>query len=70
MIFQAFRTRYPVTCLRSVRAENNFIAKYPSFRVPCAPCRSSFSAAFEDVKRAREMGFVSSVRLISSKNQL
>lgn len=70
MIFQAYRTRYACTSPRSVRVENNFVLKFRSFVVPCAPCRSSFSAAFEDVKKAREAGFVAAVRPLTSTNQL
>ena len=69
MIYQAYRTRYVCKSPRSVRVENNLIIKYRSLRVPCAPCRSSFSVALEDVKKARKAGFVAAVRPLVSTNQ-
>lgn len=71
MIFQAFRIKSPTPCV-SKEDQNLVINSYrfSHVRVPCAPCRSSFSAAFEDVKKARKMGFVAAVRLINLTNQL
>ncbi len=65
MMFQAFRTRYAVSGSYSSRNHNGFISTFPSFCVPCGPARSSFSAAFEDVRSARDSGFVAAVRVIN-----
>ena len=69
MIFQAYRTIYACSGSHSARVQNNFIVNHRFFRVSCAPCRSSFSAAFEDVKKARKLGFVAAVRPLVSTNQ-
>ena len=65
MIFQAFRTLYPSSGSYSAKVQNGFIAKYSSLRVPCAPVRSSFSSALDDVRRFRALGYVSTVRMVS-----
>ena len=72
MIFQAFRVNYDfaLSSSSSVRLQNSFVLRFPLLRVPCGPCRSSFSAALEDVRTAREKGFVAAVRPLSSTNQL
>lgn len=68
MVFQAFRSRYPVSVPVSAHAENLFILNSPSWRVPAGPVRSSFADAFADVKRLRASGFVAAVRSLSFNN--
>ena len=70
MLFQAFRFKYPVQSVaykNAARALLTFRAS-SSFCVPCAPARSSFAAAMDDVRRARELGHVANVRLVSNSN--
>ena len=72
MIFQAFRANYDfaLSFSSSVRLQNSFVLRFPLLCVSCGPCRSSFSAALEDVRTARKKGFVAAVRPLSSTNQL
>ena len=68
MIFQAYRlpSCYPI-CF-SASSCNNAVLRLTdisSLCVPCAPARSSFAAAFDDVRRFRALGYVSAVRMVS-----
>ena len=70
MLFQAFRFKYPVQSAaykNAARALLSFSAS-SSFCVPCAPARSSFASAMDDVRRARELGHVANVRIVSNSN--
>lgn len=72
MVFQAYRVNYDfaLTSSSSIRLQNSFVLRFPHLRVPCGPCRSSFSVALEDARAARKKGFVAAVRPLISTNQL
>lgn len=71
MSFQAYRSVHaPITNpnkLTSSRTVLRFILKHPQYRVPCAPIRSDFSRAFEDVKQAQEKGFSAAVLVVEGE---
>lgn len=68
MLFQAYRFKYPVQSPNYKRSARFLLDSDVSLRVPCAPVRSSFAAAMDDVRRARELGHVADVLLVSNSN--
>ena len=69
MTFQAYKMLHPCGGIWS-QNQIYLVRRFPSLCVPAAPVRSSFSEAFGDVRALRKSGFIASVRLISSTNQL
>ena len=57
-MFQAFRS-YHAPIDNKITSQCNllkFLLNNPLYRVPCAPARSDFATALEDVKRAEKDG--------------
>jgi len=65
MCFQAYRSHYaPIKIPNKPISDKTvlrFILKHSQHRVPCAPVRSDFSRAYEDVKQAQKKGFFAAV---------
>lgn len=68
-MFQAFRSVYaPID--RKITSKCNllqFLLNYPLYRFPCAPARSDFSMALEDVKRAEKNGYYAQILVVEGE---
>lgn len=70
MVFQAFRSLHASPVSQSVLKQICFVSRSIRFRFPCAPVRSSFSAALDDVKRFRSLGYHAAVIPFQPSNQI
>lgn len=68
-MFQAFRSVHaPIgSKITSQRNLLKFLLNNPLYRVPCAPARSDFATALEDVKRAEKFGHLPQILLVEGE---
>lgn len=68
-MFQAYRSLYaPIQRhVTDRKVVLRFLLNTKRFRVPCAPARSDFVKALEDVKRAEKNGYYAQVLLVEGE---
>lgn len=68
-MFQAFRSVHAPIGSKITSQCNllKFLLNNPLYRVPCAPARSDFATALEDVKRVEKTGYFAQILVVEGE---